>query len=90
MKTVALLCTISRTRVLSQSEFLFLHKHRDQEASWRGKIHSIYTSTLLFITKGSQHTKGTQAGQEAGAAAEAMEGCFLLPCFPWLAQPALL
>ena len=33
---------------------------------------------------------GTQAGQEAGADAEAMEGCFLLACFPWLAQPARL
>jgi hypothetical protein len=33
---------------------------------------------------------GTQAGQEAGADAEAMEGCCLLACFPWLAQPALL
>jgi hypothetical protein len=32
---------------------------------------------------------GTQAGQEAGADAEAMEGCSLLACFPWLAQPAL-
>jgi len=33
---------------------------------------------------------GTQAGQEAGADAEAMEGCYLLACFPWLAQLALL
>jgi hypothetical protein len=33
---------------------------------------------------------GTQAGQEAGADAEAMEGCYLLACFPWLTQPALL
>jgi hypothetical protein len=33
---------------------------------------------------------GTQADQEAGADAEAMEGCSLLACFPWLAQPALL
>jgi hypothetical protein len=33
---------------------------------------------------------GTQAGQEAGADAEAMEGCSLLACFPWLAQPAFL
>jgi hypothetical protein len=33
---------------------------------------------------------GTQAGQKAGADAEAMEGCSLLACFPWLAQPALL
>jgi hypothetical protein len=33
---------------------------------------------------------GTQTGQEAGADAEAMEGCSLLACLPWLAQPALL
>jgi hypothetical protein len=33
---------------------------------------------------------GTQAGQGAGADEEAMEGCSLLACFPWLAQPALL
>jgi hypothetical protein len=33
---------------------------------------------------------GTQAGQEAGADAEAMEGCSLLACLTWLAQPALL
>jgi hypothetical protein len=45
-------------------------------------------STLLFITK--EVRTGTQAGQEAGADAEAMEGCSLLACFPWLAQPAFL
>jgi len=33
---------------------------------------------------------GTQADQEAGADAEAMEGCYLLAYFPWLAQLALL
>ena len=27
---------------------------------------------------------------EAGAEAEAMQGRCLLPCFPWLAQPAFL
>jgi len=32
----------------------------------------------------------THAGQEAGADAEAMEGCYLLACFPWLAQLASL
>jgi len=32
----------------------------------------------------------TQVGKEAGADAEAMEGCFLLAWFPWLAQLALL
>jgi hypothetical protein len=44
--------------------------------------------TLLFITK--EVRTGTQAGQEAGADAEAMEGCSLLAGFHWLAQPALL
>jgi hypothetical protein len=43
---------------------------------------------MLFITK--EVRTGSEAGQEAGADAEAMEGCFLLACFPWLAQPALL
>ena len=33
---------------------------------------------------------GTQACQKAGADAKAMEGCSLLACFSWLAQPALL
>ena len=45
-------------------------------------------STLLLITKGCR--TGTQAGQEAGADAEAMDGCYLLVCFPWLAQLAFL
>jgi hypothetical protein len=50
------------------------------------RVYSAYTSMLLFITK--EVRTGTQAGQEAGADAEAMEGCSLLACFPWLAQPA--
>jgi hypothetical protein len=33
---------------------------------------------------------GTQAGQEAGADAEAMEGCYLLACFPRLVHLAFL
>jgi hypothetical protein len=52
------------------------------------RVYSAFTSILLFITK--EVRTGTQAGQEAGADAEAMEGCSLLSCFPWLAQPALL
>jgi hypothetical protein len=50
--------------------------------------YSAYTSILLFITKEAR--TGTQAGREAGADAEAMEGCSLLACLSWLAQPALL
>jgi hypothetical protein len=38
----------------------------------------------------SAYNSITQTGQEAGADAEAMEGCSLLACFPWVAQPALL
>jgi hypothetical protein len=52
------------------------------------RIYLAYTPILLFITK--EVRTGIQAGQEAGPDAEAMEGCFLLNCFPWLAQPPLL
>jgi len=52
------------------------------------RVYSAYTSTSLFITKGSQ--AGTHTGQEAGADAEVMKGCCLLDCFPWLAQLAFL
>jgi hypothetical protein len=48
------------------------------------RVYSAYTSILMFIKT------GTQAGQKAGADAEAMKGCSLLACFSWLAQPALL
>jgi hypothetical protein len=46
------------------------------------RVYSAYTSILLFITK--EVRTGTQAGQEAGADAEAMEGCSLLACSPGL------
>ena len=40
------------------------------------RVYLAYTSILLFITKEAR--TGTQAGQEAGPDAEAMEGCSLL------------
>ena len=52
------------------------------------RVYSAYTFVLLFTTK--EVRTGTQAGQGAGADAEAMVGYYLLACFPWLAQPALL
>jgi hypothetical protein len=52
------------------------------------RVYLAYTSMLLFITK--EIRTGTQAGQEGGVDAEAMEGCSLLACLPWLAQLALL
>jgi hypothetical protein len=42
------------------------------------RVYSTYTSILLFITK--EVRTGAQTGQEAGADAEAMEGCSLLAC----------
>jgi hypothetical protein len=47
------------------------------------RVYSAYTSILLFITKGRQDWNS--GSQEAEADAEAMEGCSLLACFPWLA-----
>jgi hypothetical protein len=47
------------------------------------RVYSAYSSPKEVRT-------GTQAGQKAGTDAEAMEGCSLLACFPWLPQPALL
>ena len=52
------------------------------------KVYLAYTSILLFITK--EVRTGSQAGQEAGADAEAMEKYSLLACLLWLAQAALL
>jgi hypothetical protein len=52
------------------------------------RVYSAYTSTLLFTTK--EVRTGTQAAQEAGADAEAMEGCYFLACFPCLVQLAFL
>jgi hypothetical protein len=53
------------------------------------RVFSAYTSTLLFITKGRQELTQSR-NLEAGADAEAMEGCCLLACFPRLAQLAFL
>jgi hypothetical protein len=52
------------------------------------RVYSAYTFILLFITK--EVRTGTQAGQKAGADAETIEGCSLLACLLWLAQPALI
>ena len=52
------------------------------------RVYSAYISILLFITK--KVRTGIEAGQEAGADAEVMERCYLLACFPWLAQLAFL
>jgi hypothetical protein len=58
--------------------FLFLHK----TSCPRSKL----ASKGFTLPRGVHHQRKsgleTQAGQEAGADAEAMEGCSLLACFP--------
>jgi hypothetical protein len=63
-------------------------KHYNQEASWGGKgLFSLH----FHIAVHHQRKSGLELkGQEAGADAEAIEGCFLLAGFPWLAQLAFL
>jgi hypothetical protein len=53
----------------------------------KGFIQLIFPHCFLSLKK---VRTGTQAGQEAGADAEAMEDYYLLACFPWLAQLAFL
>ena len=60
-------------------------KHCGHKQLGEERVYLIYTSTSLFIIKGSQ-----DRDLEAGADAEAMEGCCLLAYFPRLAHPAFL
>ena len=70
-------------------EFLFLPKHHDLRSKL-GRKGFIQLTLPHCCSSPKEVRTGTQAGQEAGADAEAMEGCYLLPCFPWLAQLAFL
>jgi len=71
--------------------FLFLHK-TSEPRSKLGRKGFIQLPLPLprCCSSPKEVSTGTQAGQEAGADAEAMEGCSLLACFPWLAQLAFL
>jgi hypothetical protein len=61
---------------------------QNQEASWRGKgLFSLQFHTAVHHQR-KELTQGRNL--EAGADAEAMEVCYLLDCFPWLAQLAFL
>jgi hypothetical protein len=42
--------------------FIAVAKHHDERASWEERIYSAYTSTWLFITKGSQDRNSNRAG----------------------------
>jgi hypothetical protein len=73
-----------QTGCLSQGFYSCTNKKQVGEE----RVYSAYNSIRLFITK--EIRTGTQTCQEAGAGAEAMEGCSLLACFLWLAQLAFL
>jgi hypothetical protein len=62
---------IGHSYCLSQG-FYFWTKQHNQVASWEESVYSVYSSILLFFTK--EVRTGTQAGQKAGADAEATEG----------------
>jgi hypothetical protein len=70
------MCTTVLVRVSILAQNIMTEKQVGEE-----RVYSAYTSTLLFITKGS----GLElSSSESGADAEAMEGCYLLACFPGL------
>jgi hypothetical protein len=61
------------------------------QTSWQVGEERFIQLTLPHCCSSPKEVRtGTQAGQEAGADAEAMEGCYLLACLLWLAQPAFL
>jgi len=73
--------TLYRTGCLSQGFYSCTNIMTKKQVG-EERVYSAYTSILLFITK--EVRTGTQAGQKAGADAEAMEGCSLLACFSLL------
>jgi hypothetical protein len=66
-------------------------KHHDQDASWEGNgwLDLYFHFAVLHQRKSGQELKQGRNLEEA-AVAEAMEGCFLLASFSWLAQPDFL
>ena len=65
---------------LSWLGFLFLHKHHDQEALGEERVYSVYSSTLLFITKGSQDWNSSRSGSRSWCRGHG--GMFFTDLFP--------
>jgi hypothetical protein len=75
--------------IVSESGFYSCTNIMTKKQVGEERVYSAYSSILLFITK--EVRTGTQAGQKAGADAEAMEGCSLLACSACsLIEPRLL
>ena len=63
-------------------------KRHDQKHHEKERPISCYS--LLSIIRKEVRAEAQGRNLEAGADAEAMEGCCLLACFPWFAQLAFL
>jgi hypothetical protein len=58
-------------------------KHHEKKQVGEERVYSAYISTSEFIIEGSPGSNSKQGRNlEAGANAEAMEGCCLLACSP--------
>jgi hypothetical protein len=67
-----------------------VNKHHDQSNLRRKGLFGLHFHiTLHYQRKSGQELKQGRS-LEAGANAEAMEGCRLLACSSWLVQPAFL
>jgi hypothetical protein len=61
------------------------------KASWEGKgLLTLFLHIAVLHKKKSGQELKQGRNLEAGANAEAMEGCYLLACSSWLALPAFL
>ena len=92
LKRVKHICSASWTSVVVLVRILYsCLKHHEQEASsGRKGLFNLHIHIAVHHQKksGRELTQGRDL--EAGADAEAMEGCCLLTCFPWLAQLVFL
>ena len=61
-------------------------KHHGQKQVGEKRVHLAYPFTFLSVIEGGQDRNSNRAAADA----EAMEGCYLLPCSSGLAQPAFL
>jgi len=76
----------AKTPCLSQGFYSYTNMTKKQVGEER--VYSAYTSTLLFITKGSQDWNSSRSGSRSWCRGHG--GMFLTGLLPWLAQLALL
>jgi hypothetical protein len=66
-------------------------KRHDQKASWGERdLFGLHFYSIINYGRKSRQELKQGRNPEAGAESEAMEGCCLLVCSPWLAQLSFL